>query len=717
MFTIDRSFATQIAGPILIGTLLLFVPLLGDFHFESALLASLIGCFWAGTKASKKNHAAGDFFDALRIGFFLFLMGTPLLVNAIFTGCFSIHGLGFWLIFPLPSIFFGYSIGRLFRQWNISYAATLTFLLLLVVAVGIFVYELLTYPQVYFFNHVWGGWPGPIYDEMVVVTDAAVFFRLLTILWALFIWHIPTVGRDKYSAWIVGFASISIALFYPQLPEMGVVSPPAHIQSELGGAHSTKHFELYYDRDHYSKHEIQRIAKEHEFYFSQIVERLQLTYPDSSRITSYLYGHPWQKKKLVGAKFTSYVPVWLQQDQLHIAKQQISGSLKHELVHVLTKQFGNDLFNASWSIGLIEGLAVAVAGGSSSTSTIDQIVVSEKPYPTAKQLENSFSLKGFYGGRSGINYITSGSFVRFLLDKYPVKDIKEAYRTGDLVNSYQADWQTLAKGWHQHLDSVQVDSLDEQTAARIFGYPSLFEQDCPHVVSDFMASWDRYRYAMATEDTTRALRALDQAVATGDSVPPIKAEWSFRHLVISDLGLVQKAASLQDTTVDLQLLYADANIMTGDTVRAKKHLTRAKKLFAEKPDSLLEPALAVRMNKKHWAFYRTLRYNNQLPDATRFSRMHYRSKTRSIKKAITQEHWPLLTAYSRELLRQPVKLRYFDSYQLLIHELAALEEQALATSLLKKVQGLALRRRFKERLKIEKEWLQFLESDREPSLQ
>src|SRR5699024_5368816 len=196
----------------------------------------------------------------------------------------------------------------------------------------------------------------------------------------------------------VGLSAVALGFCYTQLAEMGVISPPEHIQAILGGSRETEHFRLYYDREYYSEYEIDLLAREHEFHLDQITGKLELEERGSNsdhKIESYLYAHPWQKKRLAGAKFTSYVPVWLSRDQLHIAKQQIKGSLGHELVHVLAKRFGNDLLNASWSIGLVEGLAVAVDGGSSSTTTIDQVVASQKPYPGPAALQRVFSPWGF----------------------------------------------------------------------------------------------------------------------------------------------------------------------------------------------------------------------------------------------------------------------------------------------------------------------------------
>jgi len=693
-----------------LGIVLLFIPLLGDFHIESAILVSVVGCFWAGISACN-NTEKNDFFDALRIAGYLFLVGLPLLIHSLLSGCFSIHGLAYWLLFPLPSIYFGYAIGRLLRIWEVPYRRIITVSLLLAVGIGIFFYEFFHFPQVYFFNHVWGGWPGPIYDKIIRVTGATVFFRILTILWALFLWHLPTIKNDNYAKWIVAFTAISLLFGYMQLPHWGVITPRSYIQKVLGGHKSTKHFELYYDKRLYDRHEIELLAKEHEFYYHQIFQKLNLPKRDSTdKIESYLYGHAWQKKKLVGAKFTSYVPVWLNQDQLHIAKQQLDGSLEHELVHVMAKRFGNSVLHASWSMGLTEGLAVAIAGGSSSTSTIDQIVVSEKPYPSAKELQQAFSLWGFYGGRSGVNYTTSGSFVRYLMNNYPVADLKQAYHSGNIAQAYPVGWKTLTKGWHRHLDSVSVDSIDRKTASRIFGIKSLFEQPCPHVISDFAQAWDNYHFYQADRDSVQALQALDRAVMLADSLPPIKAEWSYRHLIAGQPKTVRKAASLKDTTVDLQLLYADAFAMNSDWQQAESHIKKAQLLFARHPDSLQAPALATRMDRQQWKIYRQMTYQNILPDSTTFRAAYYRTKIRSLKKAIKQERWQKVSIYSRQLLQIPVHQRYFDDYQKLIHQWAFTGNYATTQKWINKVADLPLRQRYYQRLHQEQDWLDFLES-------
>lgn len=694
-----------------IGIALLGVPLLGNLHFESALLAAAIGCFWAGCKACQSSANKGDFWAALTILGYLYLSGLPLLLYSILSSCFSVHGLGFWLLFPLPSVFFGYAIGRLVRHWKLPMGRIITVSILLGIALGTLLYEFYSYPQVYFFNHVWGGWPGPIYDEAVTIGTAAIFFRLMTLLWVVLLWHIPTAVEKKMSLWMVVLATAGLGFCYTQQAEMGVISPNEHIQEVLEGSRETPNFKIYYDQEGYSNDEISLLAREHEFYLYQIAKQLELK-PDSiDKIESYLYGDPWQKKRLVGAKFTSYVPIWLAQDQLHIAKQQLDGSLKHELVHVLAKQFGNRLFNGSWSIGLIEGLAVAIAGGGAPTTTIDQVVVSEKPYPTVKELRRAFSFWGFYGGRSAVNYTTSGSFVRYLLNQYPVAYAKEAYREGSIKAGYPQSWKELTQGWYNHLSTVKTDSVDEQIAARLFSIPSLFEQQCPHIVSDFAAAMDDYLRYRARRDTSKALQALDKALVVSDSLLPVKTEWSYRNLLAGNPSRVQQAAAPKDTAVDLQLLYADAFMMTEDSLQAQQQLEKAQELFARQPDSLRKPALETRSDAWQWRLYRKVTYREQLPDSIDFEKALYRTKVRSFRKAVEHERWTAMVGYAHQLLKQEVRLRYFDLYLSLIHYLGFQGKMKLAEKWIQKVEQKSLRDRYQQRLEQEEQWLIFLEQN------
>ena len=337
------------------------VPLLRDFHFESAFLAATIGALQAGWKAGspKSRHH-------LRMGFTILwqtlTFALPLFVFSLIRNCLSWDGVGLWLLMPAPSIFFGISVGRFFRLLRFPVPQFFTLFTLLFVGIGVILIEVFNMPQVYAYNHIWGFWPGPIYDQEITFPVSLIFFRVITFLWIWLMWMLPNWYHTRHQKKRISLVVVLLILSFYFRPELGINTPASYLQKQLNHTKETVHFRLYFDPDLYTDEEMDYWATRHEFHFNQIVEILDVDWPEGRKIDSYLYAHSWQKKKLVGAKFTSYVPVWLEQDQLHIAKEHLEGVLKHELVHVIAKQFGHEFFNASMSVGLVEGLAGTPAG-------------------------------------------------------------------------------------------------------------------------------------------------------------------------------------------------------------------------------------------------------------------------------------------------------------------------------------------------------------------
>lgn len=698
--------------PALIGLLLLPVPLLGNFHIESALLAALVGCFWAGVSASSLRGENSDWNQISFILGQLYLVGLPLLCYAIFTGCFSWSGFDFWVLYPIPSVLFGYSFGRMLRLWSVPYRRWITILFLLFVAIGILLIEFFNLPQVYFFNNVWGGWPGPIYDETVTVSWSLVFFRGITLLWTILFWLLPLFKKSKLAKSAIFSCVFGLIMGYSFFPKLGITSPPRYIQKQLGGVKETSHFIIYYAKTGFTPSEINMVALEHEFYFQQIVKKLNLNedFYNNKKIESYLYATARQKNKYTGAKFTSYVPVWLEEDQLHIAKQQL-GSLKHELVHVLAKQFGNRLLNANWSIGLVEGLAVALAGNVSSRSTIHQIVAAEKPWPDVSQMKNVFSFLGFYGGRSTVNYTTTGSFVRYLLNHYPVSAFKKAYGSSDFEQAYPQPFGELVNGWHQFLETVVVDSLDQQVAARLFSIPSIFEQACPHVLTPMAQHLQDYRYYLTVKDSVAALGELGTLRKLTPNNKFIENRWMFLNLKLGHINDVLALDKKQMDIIPSKLLYTDALALNGEWEKAALILKNA----ATDIDSISyiqQQNIIFRQKRFLWQNYLDLVYNNHFINVDDFNQLNYFLQILTIKEAIVHERRPIFSSYAYKMVDKPLNAHFFDVYLEISHYLAFHQKFALNLRYTNKLSKLPLRKRYKQRLQEEKHWLKFLKSQK-----
>lgn len=700
-----------------------FLSLLAHYHLESALVAALAGCFWAAWRGASPDDSESDLRRATRLLAWIYAAGLPLLAWDLLAGCFSVHGLGFWLLYPLPSVYFGYAVGRLFRRFGLAVgpARLAALAVLFLVAAGTLLAEFFTLPQVYFYNHVWGGWPGPLYDEVAELDGSLLYFRMLTGAWTLLLWQIPEFSGGRLARGLTAGAALLLALGYANLAEMGIITPEAHLQQRLGGHHATSHFRIWYDRQVYRPFDAELRGRELEFHLSEITDTLNLD-PDDFRVNVYLYAHAWQKKELTGAKFTSYVPVWLEADQLHVARQQL-GSLRHELVHVAAKRFGNELLNASWSIGLVEGLAVALAPDPAHRSTIDQLVAADPPWPETREVRHSFSFWGFYGGRSVLNYTTSGSFVAYLLREQPVEQFKHAYRSGDLPGSYPMPLDSLVAGWHRHLRGVEVDRTDRRRAERLFGIPSILELRCPRVRSPLASAWDRYRLHSAEGDTQRTLAALDLLAERSDSALPVMAEWSFRNLQAGRIEVVRSAASYADSLADLQMLYADAFLLDGDTLAARGHMRQARRLADEISDSItagsLETALATRSDLRQWTAWTQVVYGGAYPPFEQVRKrdtgpgedsLMTRTLVRALDRAMEQRQWEAADRMERLLQERRTDLRYLSTWLELVHLLAYRGESERAGAWLDRLGSQAgLGESDLQRIRMERRWLEFLE--------
>ena len=694
--------------PVLIGVTLLSVPLLRDLHFESALLAGSIGSFWAGLQSSSKKSQQ-DLSLSLEILGFLYLASVPLFIFSLLSGCLTFDGIAFWVLIPVPSVFLGTAIGRYVRKQNLPYAGILVFLTLLFISVGVLLIEFLLLPQVYFYNHIWGLWPGPIYDEAVYVTGSFLFFRFITLLWILLLWVLPHWNKSLKNKLVSGLIFILLSISYSNLHNVGIISPTGTIQQNLGGKYQTRHFNIYYDISSYTRSEIQYWATRHEFHFQQILSQLDINWPPNRKIHSYLYAHAWQKKEITGAKFTSYVPIWLSQDQLHIAKQQLDPVLKHEMVHVISKQFGNTFFNGSWSIGLIEGLAEAIARDASSQSTLHQIVAAERPLPSADNMKSALSITGFYGTAGAISYTTAGSFVQYLLHNYPFDHFKQAYKTANIENTYPVSIDELVSGWHQTLKETELDSVDKQVSEFIFAQRSLFQKECPHSISNELKLWDEYNYLMASRDTSSAYRVLTDLYQTDSHNALVKAEWIRSKLNMGEPDTVIKSQIVSNSILNLNVLYADALFMSQGFEEASLYLGKFREDISSQPARNFRYTLDLRMDSVQWAFFLNQRYSDHLVKEDTFLLLNTPNKLLTLNKALDLKYYDNALIYLRLLSVEALSQDWFDIIEKAIHMTAYSGEYDMANELINTYNDPDLRARYNERLSEQSEWLSFLQ--------
>lgn len=618
------------AAALAYGLLLSFIPLLRELHFLSAGLTALLGAFaaawYAGSAGQFKPRPASGLASLLRLMLLSLLPVIPLFIAALWRGCFTLEGLSFWLLLPPPSVMFGFAVGRYFSFYT-TRPALFSISLLLTIALGGLLFELLSYPQVYFHNHVWGYWPGPIYDEQVALTPAVLYFRLITLSWAGLFWLLPSVrlGRVKQASkssqsgtrLISILLLLSLMLSYSNLSQNGIISPPEYLQARLGGQTESRFALIYHDAS-LNESGRRRLSKKHDFHIREIARRLDLNPEELPRIHSYIYRHQWQKKRLTGAGNTVYVPVWQSQPQLHVQQNAVDAVLRHELVHVIAREFGMPVLNASPNIALIEGLAVALESPRNTQATIHQIIAAQPELPPASRMRRLMSPTGFYALSGTLSYTLAGSFVDWLLHEYPVGKFKAAYRSGRVQAGYEEDFESLIAGWHEFLRDVQVDDSQLAVSSRVFSAPGIAEKSCVFHISAEQRVMETARQLVAERaDAAAHARLSAHAARHTDALSAdFLRLWGGQALQQSpdaaaaflDIASAQEQAGEEPR---IRLLKADAHFITQDHTAALALLES----FPENEQGELPEAVRLRMQEDIRPLLFRLRYGAAASDA------------------------------------------------------------------------------------------------------
>ena len=422
-----------------------------------------------------------------------------MLTNAFFVkNCSFLQGFGFFILISAVSVWFGSALGFLcavhYRFSKIAFFIYCVLLLGYSAATGYFT------PAIFSYNFMYGYFPGLTYDEALGISWSLVVFRILTVfVGLLLVWLALLIIKctsPENSARVKGIALvkvmadpknrctsaiilITILIVWYYRGELGFESTSGFIQSKLGATYTTEHFTIYYTRDSYDDAEIKWIAAEHEFRLKQIADAFFV--PFHGRIESYIYPSNEAKQRLVGTGTTNIAKPW--SGQIHITKQSLDATLKHELVHVLAAPFGLPVIGASLSTGLVEGLAMAVEWDWGNR-TPHQYAAAMRKFGVMPDIEPLMLFGGFASQASSVSYVVCGSFCRFLIDRYGMRKMMQVYRTSDYNLAYGRSLRELINEWHGFLGRIQIKDQDCDAIDVIFRRPPIFRKVCARVIAE-----------------------------------------------------------------------------------------------------------------------------------------------------------------------------------------------------------------------------------------
>lgn len=512
----NRNAAIPGAIYLLVSLVCTQLPLLNYLGYEFSAVIALLASFISGfvtirvvkrslvdSTDDPRSPIRNRIFDSFKqaLTFNLTLLIIPLVVmltNAMFVkNCSLLEGFGFFVLIPVVSVIFSSAFGFFCAaHYHWPRAMFVLFVLAMfaeVIAVGYFT------PAIFSYNFFYGYFPGLTYDEVLGISSSLVMFRIFTlVLAAAFVWMALLILRSTHpddASWEKGLAllgammqgrSVFVTAALATLVivtwwfrgELGFDSSSNFIRRTLGDAVETQHFRIYYSKQSYDKSEIRWIAAEHEFRLKQITDELNLPY--KGKIESFIYPSSDVKQRLMGAGNTNIAKPWSQ--QIHTTKQSLDATLKHELVHVVAAPFGLPIIKASLSTGLVEGVAMAIEWEWGSR-TPHEYAAAMRKFGVGPDIRSIMSLTGFAAQSSSISYVLAGSFCRYLIDIYGIRNMMLLYRSNDYERIYGKELDSLVGEWQMFLDGIPVTDQDRDIVDVLFRRPPIFEKVCARVVA------------------------------------------------------------------------------------------------------------------------------------------------------------------------------------------------------------------------------------------
>ncbi len=477
---------------------LLQFPLTNVFGYEFAAINALLLSFLSAIYSIsyfKKFSTQDEKPEPFRLfkAYLLFLI-IPFLIsvgNSFFVGfCSFYDGILFYLVLTLPSVIVGGALAVIAMN-TFSRFQTLIVSLIYLGILSITFFELYLNPQVYFFNPVYGYFPGTIYDEGLSVSSKLFLYRCINIIFFGIIFLVlgkRIKEKKRANKKIIIVVLLLSGIFYYFSPHLGYSTTYGRLSNELPVTLETENFIIHTDRA-IPQEELKLIALNQEFYLQQLELFFQVE--QKEKIHSFIFRSNMQKKDLFGSGNADVAKPWL--NNIYISMDSWEHTLKHELAHCVSADFGVGIFKvaAGFNPALIEGIAEA-ADNSYDDNEIHFLAA--LAYKNNYKVNISSILNGlnFFSSASSLGYIYSGSFIRYLIENYGISKIKKYYITNDFESSYDVQLEKVVKNYYSFLEGFELPNTEDK-AHYYFGRKAIFYKVCPRYISDRLDDgWKMY---------------------------------------------------------------------------------------------------------------------------------------------------------------------------------------------------------------------------------
>ncbi len=516
-----------------LGAVLCFLPGIDAPNYHSAFVTALVGSLIAGPIGIAAAHRAlaahrSPFAAALRSGLLAALMPLVLLLlNGVrVRQCDVFSGVAFMLIASVFSMVWAALLGAAIATWRPKKRHALPlFYLAFVVWAALDVLHIYRNPAIFIYNPFAGFFSGALYDTVIVIDDRLALYRLnnvaqilLVIAFARAAWD-RLAGRLTFAALrrarpsrhvAVVIAAAAAFAFWVARGEIGYEVSRADVQAQLGKRLEDERIVLLYDRS-IPDGEARHLLEAHRFRLDQIEARLGQRFP--RRITSYVYATAAQKRLLMGAGQVYIAKPWL--DEIHLNRVAFDHPvIRHELAHVVLGIYADPPLHIPTSscvlpqMALVEGAAEAFEWDTGQLSP-HEWSAAMRAAKKAPDLRTLLGPGGFYNQGSDTAYTLTGSFVRWVLDRYGIDKLQTIYRDGDFAAALGVPLESLVSAWEAYLDALVMPADAAGLATGRFNTAAIHRRPCGLDVARVEAEAATKRQA---GDKGGAREALEQVV-------------------------------------------------------------------------------------------------------------------------------------------------------------------------------------------------------------
>lgn len=475
LFNLSVSQYLILVSIILSSILFLNVPLVNSFGYEFSVIYSIIFFILSGflnfNSAEKSSYKKIFIFSVL-------LIISPIIVVLIYgifnELCSLTYGISFYIIISVVSYFLGILLSEIIIRLTNRRRKLLFFLIVLLLCL-IPVAEIYFNPQIYFYSTLIGFFPGTIYDEKLKIDVGIIAFRLLNLFYFSFVLFYLTKTRNKRNTILLSI--IIFIVFLVMNPFLGFSTTHDKLDSVLKNKVETENFTIIFNKA--EEKEIKNYIILHEYYYYVLSEKMKLQ--EKSKIVSYIFDDKKQKKIYFGSEQADVAKPWLK--EIYLSKDSWESTLKHELAHVFSSQFGTGIFKlaASFNPALIEGFAEAI---DEQYDEIDLHTLSASALKFGYTINVTELFKGlnFFKSYSGLSYLLAGSFCKYLIENYGFESFKVFYSTNDSQIAFNRTIEDLENDYLKFL-STREKLLTKNQIDFYFGRQSIFGKICPRQIS------------------------------------------------------------------------------------------------------------------------------------------------------------------------------------------------------------------------------------------